>query len=217
MTEADWLACADEYQMLELCRRRVSARRLRLFAVACCRGLWQQLIDPRSREGVEIAERLADGKASWREVAQARQQTDAAWQRFRDNRHPHAALAAKAAVEVLHGSAWEAAWETSELADSVSSVGREQARILRDIVGNPFRPVSFDPALRTPLIARLATMAYEKRILPVGILDRARLAVLADALEEGGCIDSTLLDHLRSSGPHVRGCWAVDLLRPDGR
>jgi hypothetical protein len=40
----------------------------------------------------------------------------------------------------------------------------------------------------------------------------ADLPVLADALTEAGCADADLLGHLRSPGPHVRGCWAVDLL-----
>ena len=50
------------------------------------------------------------------------------------------------------------------------------------------------------------------RSLPAGTLDPARLAVLADALEDAGCTDAGLLGHLRGPGPHVRGCWAVDLL-----
>jgi hypothetical protein len=60
-------------------------------------------------------------------------------------------------------------------------------------------------------VPRLARAAYEERHLPPGRLDAARLAVLADALEEAGCADAGLLDHLRGLGPHVRGCWAVDL------
>ena len=58
----------------------------------------------------------------------------------------------------------------------------------------------------------LAQAAYDERELPSGTLDATRLAVLADALEEAGCPDRTILDHLRGPGPHVRGCWAVDLL-----
>jgi hypothetical protein len=58
----------------------------------------------------------------------------------------------------------------------------------------------------------LARSAYEQRELPAGTLDVARLGVLADALEEAGCADAGLLGHLRGPGPHVRGCWAVDLL-----
>jgi hypothetical protein len=40
----------------------------------------------------------------------------------------------------------------------------------------------------------------------------ARLVVLADALEEAGCQDWEFLAHLRGPGPHVRGCWALDLI-----
>jgi hypothetical protein len=75
--------------------------------------------------------------------------------------------------------------------------------------------VPLDPSLRTwndGLVVRLAQAAYEERSLPEGTLDNARLAVLADALEEAGCTDDGLLGHLRGPGPHVRGCHAVDLL-----
>jgi hypothetical protein len=85
-----------------------------------------------------------------------------------------------------------------------------KADAIRCIFGNPFRPVTFDPAWRTPDVTALATAAYEERILPSGDLDIHRLAVLADALEEGGASDEVVA-HLRSPGPHVRGCWAVDL------
>jgi hypothetical protein len=61
-------------------------------------------------------------------------------------------------------------------------------------------------------VRRLAEGAYEHRLLPSGTLDLARLAVLADALEEAGCDQADILKHLRGPGPHVRGCWAVDLL-----
>ena len=49
--------------------------------------------------------------------------------------------------------------------------------------------------------------AYDDRALPSGHLDPARLAVLADALED---TDEQILGHLRGPGPHVRGCAAVD-------
>jgi hypothetical protein len=45
-----------------------------------------------------------------------------------------------------------------------------------------------------------------------GWLDPARLGVLADALEDAGCDDTSMLEHLREPGPHARGCWVVDLL-----
>jgi hypothetical protein len=89
---------------------------------------------------------------------------------------------------------------------------RAQALILRDIFGNPFRPVHVCRRGLTPTVAALAQAAYDQRTLPAGTLDPARLAVLADALEEAGCTDTHLLGHLRGPGPHVRGCWAVDVV-----
>jgi hypothetical protein len=87
-----------------------------------------------------------------------------------------------------------------------------QCQLLRCILGNPFRPATVSPAWRTPQVVDLAQAAYEQRELPAGTLDLARLAVLADALEDAGCDQADLLTHLRGPGPHVRGCWAVDLI-----
>jgi hypothetical protein len=87
-----------------------------------------------------------------------------------------------------------------------------QAVLLRDLLLYPFRPVVLNPAWRPPSVVSLAQAAYEERILPSGNLDPQRLAVLADALEDAGCDSEELLMHLRSNGPHVRGCWVIDLL-----
>jgi hypothetical protein len=90
-----------------------------------------------------------------------------------------------------------------------------QAVLLRDMLGPlPFRPVTLPPSVRTwddGTIPKLAEAAYQERALPSGELDRDRLAVLADALEEVGA-DDLLLGHLRGPGPRVRGDWVVDLL-----
>jgi hypothetical protein len=59
MTEAEWLSCEEPGKMLEFLHRRTNARKVRLFAVACCRRLWN-LLDDRSRNGVEAAEQYAD-------------------------------------------------------------------------------------------------------------------------------------------------------------
>jgi hypothetical protein len=89
--------------------------------------------------------------------------------------------------------------------------------ILRCIFGPlPFSEVRIDPAWLTwnnGTVRRLAEAAYEERVMPNGHLDRTKLAVLADALEECGATDRELLDHLRQpDAVHVRGCWCVDLL-----
>jgi len=92
--------------------------------------------------------------------------------------------------------------ETGELRDEHL---RLQAAVFRDIVGNPFRPVAFDPRWRTADTVGLARAVYEDRSF-------ARLPLLADALMDAGCDDDRVLDHCRSRGPHARGCWAVDLV-----
>jgi hypothetical protein len=80
-----------------------------------------------------------------------------------------------------------------------------QAHLLRCVFGNPFRPVPFAPAWRTPEVTALATAIYEERAFD-------RLPILGDALEDAGCTDAAILEHCRGPGPHVRGCWVVDLI-----
>jgi hypothetical protein len=88
----------------------------------------------------------------------------------------------------------------------------KQIALLRDIFGNPFRPTLLNPAWLPVTVTGLAEAAYDERSLPAGTLDLARLTVLADALEEAGCDNADIMAHLRSAGPHVRGCWVVDCL-----
>lgn len=87
------------------------------------------------------------------------------------------------------------------------------ANLARDVFAGLFSPARTGPRWQTPAVTSLATAAYEERLLPSGELEPARLAVLADALEEAGCTNAGLLAHLRSPGPHFRGCWALDLVR----
>ena len=92
------------------------------------------------------------------------------------------------------------------------TAGAELAGLLREVLGNPFRPVSLDPSWRTADVLSLAQAAYEERTLPAGTLEPARLALLADALEDADCDNEEILGHLRGEGPHVRGCYALDLV-----
>jgi hypothetical protein len=64
MTEAEWLASKAPQPMLDLRRGQTSERKLRLFTVACCRGVWSMLRNPKKESAVETAERYADGLAS---------------------------------------------------------------------------------------------------------------------------------------------------------
>jgi hypothetical protein len=77
--------------------------------------------------------------------------------------------------------------------------------LIREVFGNPFRRVRVNPAWLTSTVTELARGIYEERAFD-------RLPILADALMDAGCDDAELLDHCRSAGPHVRGCWVVDLV-----
>jgi hypothetical protein len=77
--------------------------------------------------------------------------------------------------------------------------------LLRDIFGNPFRPVAFDPAWRTATAVGIAAKMYDSR-------DFAAMPILADALQDAGCENDAILRHCREEATHVRGCWVVDLV-----
>jgi hypothetical protein len=81
-----------------------------------------------------------------------------------------------------------------------------QLALMRDVFGNPFRPVTFDPAWRTAAAVSLARQMYESR-------DFGNMPILADALEDAGCDSADILTHCRDPKQvHVRGCWVVDLV-----
>jgi hypothetical protein len=80
-----------------------------------------------------------------------------------------------------------------------------QAALLRDVIGNPFRPPAIDPAWLTSDVVALAGSIFDER-------DFAAMPILADALRDAGCEDEDLLAHCRCEGPHIRGCWVLDLV-----
>ena len=197
------------------------------------------LKDKRSRNCVEAVERAADGDRLSEEVARAWEafqappeegtpqdeglDSDEALRNLVCFTDPAACLSV--AFETADGIGWEAAhrlqvtdpsgwspacteaWEQAKRAEWLM-----QANLLHCVIGNPVRTPFLDPSWLTVSIVGLAKATYEERTLPVGKFDPARLAVLADALEDAGCTNAAILDHLRGPGPHVRGCFPVDLL-----
>jgi hypothetical protein len=87
-----------------------------------------------------------------------------------------------------------------------------QVALLLDLFGNPFRSISIIPAWRTPSVLAVAQATYDNRKLPSGALDNDHLAILADSMEDAGCDNADILNHLRQAGAHVRGCWPLDLI-----
>jgi hypothetical protein len=81
----------------------------------------------------------------------------------------------------------------------------QQAALLRDVFGNPFSPVTFSPDWSTDTAVSLARQMYDTR-------EFGAMPILADALQDAGCDSDEILSHCRGAGPHVRGCWVVDLV-----
>jgi hypothetical protein len=100
-------------------------------------------------------------------------------------------------------------WEQEYFDDFMEMEPAEQYEswrpLIYDVFGNPFRPVAVDPAWLTSTVVALARQMYESR-------DFSALPILADALQDAGCCNEDVLDHCRGPRPHVRGCWAVDLV-----
>ncbi len=233
MTEAEWLAWKDPDRLLwlPLLRGKISDRKMRLFACACCRRIWDLLTDKRSRAVAEVAERYADGLATPEELNAARETArDAVTEPVliggtamgtTTRTSPTSVALCAAATEYFspRPAAHLSAMFVEYMADgdrvAFAAEREAQGLLFRDLVGNPFRPVTVDPVWLVwngGTIVQLALAAYDERELPSGHLDTVRLALLADALEDAGCTEPTILEHLRGSCPHVRGCWAVDLL-----
>lgn len=215
MTEQGWLACAEPERMLRFLRGRASDRKWRLFACACCRLIWEQIPDLRSRRAVEVAESFVDGAATAAELEQA---------------HRLAAERAADTTEVLHLAAgvvvtatstaflshlnstvitsglvgakmaWYNAITEDDARTNAAHAWRKLAALLRHIVGNPFRPFPVS-ATWPSTVVQLADALYNGQDCGFA---------LHDALLEAG--HSRLAEHFREEQAHPKGCWAVDVI-----
>ena len=213
MTEAEWLLWGEPIPLLTFVGNTASARKLRLFTVACCRRLHGGKLSAEERKAIETAERYADGLLAVDHLVEA-----CAWV----SDHPrlqqgpvHCAVCVSIspyvdiAVEEIARRAGEDfikrrfRWLLDRRAGEYAERSELAvfADFLRDIF--PFRAVSSDPSWRTSTVTTLATQMYDSR-------DFSAMPILADALQDAGCDSTDVLDHCRSPGPHVRGCWAVD-------
>jgi hypothetical protein len=161
-----------------------------------------------------------EGKASWRKIILF---YCAAWNRLRpllsaqesqhlsDQYQNAETVSGPAERGILLFSQLPLWFGRSELLKSFNGEGERwvQAKLLRDIFGPlPFRSIAVDPAWRVwndGTVVRIARASYDEQAFD-------RLPILADALEEAGCDDADILAHCRQHGPHIRGCWVVDLI-----
>jgi hypothetical protein len=227
MDEVEWLACQNPEAMLHCARIALQPRKVKLCGAAFGRCVWDALPGDALRRLVELGEAEADGLCAPEELA------DALASLLQNQRHflSDASLlqdplgwVAQVAARLVDLAAYAAITKVQQVTPiqgwltalpAALALAHEKTRsalcgVIRDVF-NPFHPITLDPACLTPTVASLAHAAYSERILPSGELDPLQLAVLADALEEAGAA-ADLVEHLRANGPHVRGCWALDLL-----
>lgn len=219
MTDTQWRTCSSPEAMLNYLTDRASPRKLRLYAIGCCRRIWHLLTDDRCRHAVEIAQRFVDGRSTPADLAAAGQLVAAVARVWGDVGLPVArakyAIGGAAWASTRPSpwlAAWDAAWDARMAArDFIPGTDWERERIwqaglLHDLFGNPFTPAQLLPAWLASddgAAVKLARVIYEE--------DRfGDLPYLADALEEAGCTSQELLDHCRERRPHYRGCWVID-------
>jgi hypothetical protein len=218
MTEQERLACADPRPMLEFLRGKASDRKLRLFAVACCRRIWHRFKNRQNPRAAEVAEQFAEGNATLSALTIAREKARDLVREIdsEDVIFPvidelttcipaeHAALAM---VAYLRGDYPDGCVHWQSRLGSPFHAGATDpfVRVFRDIFSNPFRFITLDSVWLTSTVINLAETIYAERVFD-------RLPILADALEDAGCTNQDILDHCRQPGEHVRGCWVVDII-----
>jgi hypothetical protein len=221
MTEGDWLKCDDPEPMLRfLVEQGASERKLRLLACACCRRIWDLLHDPRSREAVEVAERFADDRATFKELVRARMYAAGAAKKVGEpdqqgwaaywtaNKNASGPLWNVFAAAIKTGPEPGRANQADLAVQLAAAEVRKQALLIHEVIGNPFQRHDLSEhclAWEDGLVRRFAEAIYEDRAFE-------RMPVLGDVLEDAGCTDEEVLRHCRERAEHVRGCWVLDLV-----
>jgi hypothetical protein len=200
--------------MLWFWNPKASERKLRLFNCGCCRRHWHLFSESALREAVEAAEQVADGLLEYactqppKKISSELERVFQAVEAVEAKRWPQSAAGkVLSAYRPDYGWVWEVLAygpDDGEYGEASNEL-RCQAELFRCVFGNPFRPVVFAPQWRTSDVVALARSIYESR-------DFSAMPILTDALMDAGCEDVELLGHCHSSGPHVRGCWVVDLV-----
>jgi hypothetical protein len=235
MTEAKWLTSTNLKSLTDyLVRDNItSERKFRLFVVACCRLIDHHLNHQTLREALDAAERMGEGLIKEGTLARYRRQAYDAHTEATQAGNKVGACAALSIFSVSERPRYASTYlretphrvaeslaleaglapDTPEFKALFTQRLEGMIALLRDVVGNPFRQLPpRDPAwleAHAGLAGRLASSIYEERRF-------SELPILADALEDAGCTEATLLEHFRGPGPHDRGCWALDVILGKG-
>ena len=227
--EADWFGISNPFVLLRSLPTlgKTSLRQMRLFAIASCRRIWD-LLTIEGRMALETVEQFAEGLLGMNNLQIAKRNVEDLTWALRDDPEGR---------EFAAFSVISCCWVETDCAEFYASgvltdvLGlapflhpttkprlarqierRRHCLVLRDIVGNPWRPIHIQPCWRTANVLCMAKALYNDRALPSGELNMDLIAILADLLEDTGCSDIVLLNHLRCPTPHVRGCHIIEAL-----
>jgi hypothetical protein len=241
MTEEEWLSTSEIYRLVQFLHERGDERRLRLFAHACCQRFLQFNNEELFLRALAAVERCAEGELTATELGAVESELRTRANEIEaDLTNRDGVLEANQSSSMAYALAFAAApsftrrevsagvvstlgslvlyvqssmvspvWERTRRREDVDRADKIesafQVTLVRDIYGNPFRPPPFDSRWRTGDVIGLARGINEDRAYD-------RLPLLCDALMDAGCDAEDILAHCRSEGPHVRGCWLVDLV-----
>ena len=204
MNEAEWFRPIDLTDALGFVCEGLSPRRQRLFGCACARTSPAFSDSQSFHAAILLAERIADGEpVPANELCQHPNSPGLGTRfSFKGRWYFGEACGLHEPTVDLNYAIHSILWTTKSrrYCNELTFL-----QLLREIVGNPFRPVAFDPRWQTSDTVGLAQAIYEDRAFE-------RLPILADALMDAGCEDEQIISHCRGEGPHVRGCWVVDLV-----
>jgi hypothetical protein len=208
LTRAEWFASTEPDVLLRHVRQVWTLRRKQLCLCGCCRLLGPPVLADSLRRWVEVAEEVADGNVEEEALA------------------AEVVAARKARSMAPLGTPWEWAptllltvaheqpdpWGFSRVFEEMQrTLGADASRrvcgLIRDLHDPSGLPGPEAAWLRTNdgAAVRLAQGIYQRRASD-------ELPVLADVLEDVGCLNPEILDHCRAPGEHFRGCWVLDLL-----
>jgi hypothetical protein len=243
VTEVEWLECQDPEEFIRSLDPNRHARQLLLFYVAVCDRLAHLFVHEDTQQAIAFFRAAVDHPMTAEQWEEAHTLASSGSRGMTPSDQPAPISASQRALEFAADAMMSVAvaahpltdvgrkWDyhgaaVKDLACSLS-YGRypgdrpvasvepirpdpteyaEQMCVLRDLIHNPFSTVAFDVGWRTSTVESLARLISESQ-------DFSPMPILADALEEAGCDNAEILNHLRGPGPHVRGCWAVDLAR----
>ena len=210
MTEAEWLECGEPETLVEFLRSRTTDRKCRLVAVALCRHVLPLVRDQCGLLAVEVSEQFADGRSGLEEMLAISERVGDAYVSMPNpvpvNTEPPVSFKAESAAlqstmfltgdsddylaaccRCTYLAALRWAFLRAGPGNTVyapNPVIQWQIQVIKEVIGNPFRPVAFDPDWRTSTVVALAAGIYDEKAFE-------RLPLLADALEAAGARTTT--------------------------